>query len=171
MPRFPFVVYAEDECVALAGKENLNGIMGVAAFREEMELGKAGLFEKLEFGYVFRNRHIAVAFFYEKLFEHLVGIAESGAGKSGAVFPAIAAAKEIIAACLGELLPHRHMRLRGRSVFGRSGRAVFLPFFCKAKFIVVQQSGSKFEQKYTTLLNLFIIRGNLKQFPGIGDLV
>ena len=74
MPWRLLIINAKRKRIALTWKENFDRIVGVSAFCKKMQLGKRWLFEKLEFGYVFRNGHIAVPFFYEELFEHLVGI-------------------------------------------------------------------------------------------------
>jgi len=147
MSRLSLVVNAEDQGIALAWEEDFDWVVGVTAIGEHLELGEAGLFEKFEFGGCFWEWHIAITFFHQKLLQHLISKAQTRAREGRSVFPSIAGATEVVAACLGELLAHGHMGLRRRSILCNGRRAFFFPFFHETKFVVLQQGGSKFGQK------------------------
>lgn len=141
------VVNAENQGIALVGEKNFDRVVGVTSIGEHLELGEPGFFEKFEFCGCFGQRHVCVTFFYQKLLQHLVRKPQTRTRESRSVFPAVGGAAEIVTASLGELLAHRHMRLGRRSVLsGRSGAFNF-PFFHETKFVVLEQSGSKFGRK------------------------
>ncbi len=142
MPRLSLIVHAENQRIALVGEQNFDGVVRVAFFGKQLELCATGLFEQLEFGNGFGQRHLGVAFIQQKLLEHVVCISQTRTRKRGAIFPAIASAAEVIAASFRELLAHRHMRLQRGGVISGGKGGFFFPFFRETKFIVLQQCGS-----------------------------
>ncbi len=106
-----FIVNAENQRIALVGEEDFDGVVGIATVGKKLELAESWFFEQLEFGDGFWKRHIGVAFFYEELLQHFIGRTQTRTGEGGPVFPSIAAAAQIIAASLRELLAHGHVRL------------------------------------------------------------
>lgn len=148
MPWLALIVNTQKECIALIRKENFNRVVGVTAIRKHLKLGQARLLKQFELGCSFWQRHIGVALFCQELLQHIISKTQTRTRECRAIFPAIASSPQVIAAGFGELLPHRHVGRRRKILLRNGSRAFNFPFFYKTKFIVLQQTESKFGRKY-----------------------
>ena len=140
-----FVVNTKNKAVALralAGKQNFDRIVDVSAFGKQFQLVLPRPAKKFQFICRRRYGHIAIPFVAQKLTHHIVCICQPRAPKNTSVFPAVAAATQILGACRWKLLTHGDVR-NFRRLFGGVRNFFFL--FYKTKFVVLHCSGHRLQ--------------------------